>query len=270
MCLVGMPMTASRVTYSSCNQPRIVLLYFLRADKPASDPPKCLMSARQRTTSHLLALDATTRRYYYLPLCRAEDTAQVCLAREDIMRKLIRQLLTLLLLACAVWAQSKDFWEKKDYRQWTEKECRKLLDDSPWTDSYSISQIFFDRVVNDTTDRERQANPKIEYKVQIRSALPVRQAIIRLSQINAKYDRLSEEQRKGFDQNAEKFLARRDPDPIVMHVNYAATAQLDDRDLTRYWHSQTFDSLKNSTNLIGSKSARVPLSAFRQGAGEAH
>jgi hypothetical protein len=192
------------------------------------------------------------------------------LAREDIMRKLIRQLLTLLLLACAVWAQSKDFWEKKDYRQWTEKECRKLLDDSPWTDSYSISQIFFDRVVNDTTDRERQANPKIEYKVQIRSALPVRQAIIRLSQINAKYDQLSEEQRKAFDQNADKFLARRDPNPVVIRVNYSATAQLDDRDLTRYWHTQTFDSLKNSTNLIGTKGAKVPLATFRQGAGEAH
>lgn len=182
----------------------------------------------------------------------------------------IRPLLVLSLLACTALAQSKDFWEKKDYREWTDKECRKLLDDSPWTDRYIITQIFFDRVVTDTTDRERQQNPKIEYKAQIRSALPIRQAIVRLSQINAKYDQLTEEQRKAFDQSAEKFLAGRNPDSIVMHVNYSATAQLDDRDLTRYWHSQNFDSLKNSTFLIATKGGRIQLSAFRQGAGEAH
>lgn len=186
------------------------------------------------------------------------------------MRKLSLPFLLTLLLMCLALAQSKDFWEKKDYRQWTDKECHKLLEESPWASSYKISEIFFDRVVTDTTDRERQQNPKIEYKVQIRSALPIKQGIVRLSQINAKYDQMTEDQRKAFDQNAEKFLSGRNPDSVVIHVTYSASAQLDDRNLTNYWHTQTTESLKNFTYLIGTGSSRVPLSVFRPGAGEAH
>jgi hypothetical protein len=172
-------------------------------------------------------------------------------------------LLTLLALAVSGPAQSKVFWDKKDYRQWTDKECHKLLEESPWATSYTISQIFFDRVVTDTTDRERQQNPRIDYKVQVRSAPPIKQAIIRLSQINARYDRMTEDQRKAFDQNAEKFLTGRNPDTVVIHVTYSASAQLDDRDLTRYWHTQTTESLKNFTYLTGGGGSKVPLLAFR-------
>jgi hypothetical protein len=186
------------------------------------------------------------------------------------MRKLTRPFLLTLLLTCLASAQSKDFWEKKDYKQWTDKECHKLLEESPWATSYTVSEIFFDRVVTDTTDRERQQNPKIEYKIQIRSALPIKRGIVRLSQINAKYDQMTEDQRKAFDQNAEKFLAGRNPDSVVIHVTYSASAQLDDRNLTHYWHTQTTESLKNFTNLIGGGSGKVPLSVFRPGAGDAH
>ncbi|SRR6266404_2348970 len=186
------------------------------------------------------------------------------------MRKVTSLFGLTLLLTYLALAQSKDFWEKKDYRQWTDKECHKLLEDSPWASTYTMSQIFFDRVATDTTDRERQQNPKIEYKIQIRSALPIKRGIVRLSQINAKYDQMTEDQRKAFDQNAEKFLAGRNPDSVVIHVTYSASAQLDDRDLTHYWHTQTTESLKNFTYLIGGGSSRVPLSAFRPGAGEAH
>lgn len=186
------------------------------------------------------------------------------------MKIVSQSLLLLLLLGYVAAAQSKDFWEKKDYRQWTEKECHKLLEDSPWAVNYSISQIFFDRVVTDTTDRERQQNPKIEYKVQIRSALPIKQGIVRLSQISARYDQMTEDQRKAFDQSAERFLSGRDPDSIVVHISYSATAQLDDRDLTRHWHTQTTESLRNLTFLIGNRGLTVPLSVYRPGAGEAH
>jgi hypothetical protein len=55
-----------------------------------------------------------------------------------------------------------------------------------------------------------------------------------------------------------------------MHVSYSATAQLDDRDLMRHWHTQTTESLRNVTFLIGSPGERVPLSVYRPGAGESH
>lgn len=186
------------------------------------------------------------------------------------MRKLTVPLLIALVLASLAAAQSKGFWDKKDYKQWTDIECRKLLEESPWATNYTISEIFFDRVVTDTTDRERQQNPKVVYKVQIRSAMPIKQGIVRLSQINSKYDQMTEDKRNLFDQNAEKFFAGRDPDSVVIHVTYTASAQLDDRDLTHYWHTQTTESLKNFTYLLGGGGSKVPLLMFRNGAGETH
>lgn len=181
------------------------------------------------------------------------------------MRNPIQKLVLLLLLASVAAAQSKDYWEKKDYRQWTDKECRKLLEDSPWANQYSLSQVFIDPIATDSTDRERQPNTRIEYKVQIRSATPVRQALVRLSQINAKYDAMTADGRQAFDQNTEKFLSARNAHSIVMHVSYTANVQNDDRDLARHWHSQTTETLKNFVFLIGGGGVKVPLSIYRPG-----
>jgi hypothetical protein len=185
------------------------------------------------------------------------------------MRKLIHPLLLLLFLGGIVSAQSKEFWAKKDYREWTDKECRKLLEDSPWANHYTFSQVFIDPLQTNSTDRERQQNPNIEYKVQIRSALPVRQALVRLSQINNKYDQMTEDGRKAFDQNAEKFISGGSPDLVVMHVRYSANVQNDDRDLARHWHAQTAETLKNFIFLIGGGGVKVPLSGYRPGDGAA-
>jgi hypothetical protein len=182
------------------------------------------------------------------------------------MKHRIPKFVLLLLLASLASAQSKDFWQKKDYRQWTDKECRKILEDSPWASQYSVSQVFIDPIATDSTVRERQSNPTIEYKVQIRSAPPVRQALVRLSQINAKYDAMPEDGRKAFDQSTEKFLSARDPKLIVIHVSYTATVQNDDRDLARHWHSQNTETLKNFVFLIVG-GVKVPLSIYRPGEG---
>ena len=39
------------------------------------------------------------------------------------------------------WApKDKPFWEAKPYDSWTQKECEKLLTDSPWTERYVIGE----------------------------------------------------------------------------------------------------------------------------------
>ena len=34
-----------------------------------------------------------------------------------------------------ITASAEDFWVKKDWKQWTAADCKKLLEDSPWTPS---------------------------------------------------------------------------------------------------------------------------------------
>jgi hypothetical protein len=38
----------------------------------------------------------------------------------------------IVLFYCAAPAPAQDFWKKKPYTEWSEKECRRLLEDSPW------------------------------------------------------------------------------------------------------------------------------------------
>jgi hypothetical protein len=193
-----------------------------------------------------------------------------------------------------VAAKGQEFWDKKPYQEWSEEECRKLLAKSPWAQSQVLTEVIIQPLQaspvprplgNPTTDsietarapdpgaradvgRARQTRPELRYQAQFRSALPIRQAIVRLGQIRAKYDELNAEQKAGFDRNAATFLSKRFPDSVVLYVSYSSNVQMDDRELSQYWRTQTTDTLKNSVFLILSGGEKVPLSdyALAQGA----
>jgi len=198
----------------------------------------------------------------------------------------------LLLLALALWSlaaiQGGEFWQKKAYQKWSEQECRKLLANSPWAQSHTLSQTLIqplqspgvsrplgsnpiensesarlpEPLERGDTGRARQARPMLQYQSQFRSALPIRQAIVRLSQINAKYDDMKPEQKQAFDQNAEAFLSKRFPETLVLYVSYSSNVQVDDRELARHWQSQTTETLKNFVFLILPGGEKIPLSGY--------
>lgn len=176
------------------------------------------------------------------------------------MRKLL--LLWPLVCGCLAAGQGKEFWEKKDYRQWTERECRQLLEDSPWARSYTLSQVIIEPLSTPSSERAREATPQIRYLVQWRSAQPVRQALIRLAQIAQAYDRLSADEQRAFDQKAESFLQRDFSETVLIHVTYLSNVMVDQRDLERYWRMQTTELLKNSVYLINGHGEKVPLLSY--------
>lgn len=122
-----------------------------------------------------------------------------------MIRTKIPFLLLVLLLGNAL--QARDFWLEKDYRRWSEKECRKLLTNSPWSKRYTLTQAHIEMIgATPSSDRQRERNAKIEYHVQLRSAPPLRQAQVRLAQIRSNYEAMSPEKRKGFDNQAAQIL----------------------------------------------------------------
>jgi hypothetical protein len=159
--------------------------------------------------------------------------------------------------------QAKDFWQKKDYKNWSEKECRKLLQDSPWTKTYAISDVVIELFESERTDRGRQPNPRITYNVQFRSALPIRQAQIRMAQMQMKYDQLPPEQQSRFDQQGEQYLNASFPDSVAVHVSFGSNVPIYDRELLQYWQGMTLEQVKNTTYLIGTKGTRVRPTAFQ-------
>lgn len=169
--------------------------------------------------------------------------------------------LAILFLVSVSTSLGADFWEKKNYKEWSQKECTKLLEDSPWSKQFTLTRV---TVMDDSTDRTSSDSqqPYIKYQVQFRSAMPVRQAIVRQMQLAQKYDSLAPEQKQQFDKSAEQFLAANMENAVVVYVTYATNSQPNDLELARYWQSQTTEVLKNYVYLTPGKGNKVYLGQY--------
>jgi hypothetical protein len=130
-----------------------------------------------------------------------------------------------------------EYWEVKNYAQWSQQECQQLLVDSPWAKSYRGNALYIARFL---------------------SALPIRQAIVRQRQIAHNYEQLSPQRRKEFDQQSEEYLSRQFTDTIVINVKFGGRPEVVD-----YWWSRTTELLKNDVYLIVNN-RKIPLLQFSQ------
>lgn len=204
------------------------------------------------------------------------------------MRKTMLCAAVALLLGSAA-ASAAEFWEKKNYKAWTERECWKLLQDSPWAKQYtqqsqvSLPDIPEGRpsgaISNDTADPENppaevadrvvESGTRITYRVQLRSARPIREALVRQAQLRQNYDAMTGPQKQAFDREAEQFLGREFSDAVVVYVTYNASGGVDPRALQQHWKSQTTDTLKDSVLLSGAGGIKAPLMQYLPAEGDA-
>lgn len=80
-------------------------------------------------------------------------------------------------------------WETKDWTQWTSADCLYVLNGSPW--------------VIQTYEDIPDAGPLRHYRmsiVQLRSALPLRQALLRQMQLQKHYDEMNGREKQKFDE----------------------------------------------------------------------
>ena len=154
-------------------------------------------------------------------------------------------ILCVLLTGLPAAAQAQEFWVKKNYHTWTEKECRKMLEDSPWAKTRVVGKAVLQELATRTLERSRENTPQIEYRIQLRSARPVRQALVRLQMLAAGYEKLDAEQQKALDVQAEKFLAAQFPDSVVLYVEYSTNTLGYARDLVNYWRTRTTGLLQD-------------------------
>ena len=87
-------------------------------------------------------------------------------------------------------------WSNKTYQQWDIADVEKVLNDSPWAQTKSKgTALGYDNPV-----LASGTVPTLEsVTLRLRSALPTRQAILRLRQIRAKYDKMSDADKQAFD-----------------------------------------------------------------------
>ena len=79
-------------------------------------------------------------------------------------------------------------WIEKDWTQWTERDCNIILNGSPWNQS-----SFYSFDMGSVTNSWRT-------DVQLRSALPIRQALLRQLQFQKRYDKMDATKKQSFDQ----------------------------------------------------------------------
>jgi len=156
-----------------------------------------------------------------------------------------------------------DFWEKKEYKEWTQKECTKILTESPWAQKLELTNV---QVMDNSKTSTDGGQPYIRYWVQFRSALPIRQAMVRQGQIANKYETLSAEQKQAFDKQAEGMLTGFPEDSVVVFVSYETNDRNRDQELSRWWQTKTTELLKNQVYLTA-KNTKVSIARYVTGQG---
>jgi hypothetical protein len=161
----------------------------------------------------------------------------------------------------ALAVQADDFWVKKDWKQWSKDDCAKILQDSPWTRRWAKSQVASHQMPGVSGANQEGASaenaPEMHYVVQLRSSLPIREAVVRLQQIQLKYDKMSAAEKKDFDTKAEALLSRDYGDVILVHVDYGSNLQSFEREMSTYWKSIPPEAPPNDLYLINERGERV-------------
>lgn len=129
----------------------------------------------------------------------------------------------LLLIACLYFLTGTVTAQKsleKPYQKWSKEEAIKILNDSPWVKTYQSTEAMAaaeaQQIARDQAEgnvrragtvgtNTRAIAPKAVV-VRLHSGLPVRQALIRLRQIGAGYDKWDEQKRAEFDNSAKNYI----------------------------------------------------------------
>src|SRR5256885_120030 len=123
--------------------------------------------------------------------------------------------LALVALASGPAALAQDDWSKKPFKEWTKAEAEKVLGDSPWArpQTVKISVASRSRRVAGAPVDTSGGSPAIAsadlggaeapvdftFTLRLRSSRRVREALVRLKQIEANYDRMSAARQAEFD-----------------------------------------------------------------------
>jgi hypothetical protein len=184
----------------------------------------------------------------------------------NLKRRYFTGVLAVLVVA-VLTARAEDFWIKKPWNQWSKDDCNKMLSDSPWSKTWSKSQVNLSAALPGVSGAGQEGAagenaPEIHYTIQLRSALPVREAFVRMSEIQTKYDTMDEAHKKAFDAQAQSILGRTYDDVILVHVEYGSNNQVFERQMATYWKSIRPESVPEDFYLINERGDRVAPARF--------
>ncbi len=179
------------------------------------------------------------------------------------------------LLACPPQAAQGDFLNEP-FSTWTKAEVTRLLNDSPWAKTQEVKVRPRRQVrsvagqVETTSTADRQAAlggaedaRDYRFTIRLRSAMPIRQAIARLVQLDAKYDQMSAAEKKALDVQTRALLecpeCRND---YIVSVGFGSTNSQGTDLIYEWFRGQTIQSLTGYIYLANDRGSRRDLNGF--------
>lgn len=167
--------------------------------------------------------------------------------------------LAALVLICAAALLAKDFWETP-FDKWSQKDVVKMITESPWAASHMGTSAGL------TKEGGRSGENETYYKITGRffSALPIREAYVRMSRLMNKYDEMNAEQKQQFDARFNKPLTLDFSDTVVIVLDYSSNPNDANftRDMKNFLDTATAETLKQNVYLITKANGRVDLKEY--------
>jgi hypothetical protein len=142
----------------------------------------------------------------------------------------------------------------KPFRQWSKSETNKVLNDSPWV---IVQEERSFGVINSQFPND------FKFTLRLRSALPVRQAFMRMKQLEADYDKMSDADKASFDaKNKGTLECPACAQNYVVTLSSASESQRDFDWVFRTYRSATLESVQNYIFLSVDKGEKRSLIHF--------
>ena len=161
---------------------------------------------------------------------------------------------------------SKDVWDKP-FNQWNRGEILKILNNSPWAHVETIGSAM-ERDLESGRIGDAGAGARGErenfnkFTIRFFSALPIREAYVRMFQISNNYDQMMPEQRQEFDARFNRALGLDVKDRVIVAVDFASSDPDTNRDMKHFFDISTAETLKQDVYLISQGLGRIELKEY--------
>jgi len=173
-------------------------------------------------------------------------------------------------VAVAGFAQGP--WAKKDWKKWSKDDCKKVLENSPWSQQWSYEDAkmanFSSRPAGttgggvgsgSTEGVGSESELQVAYTIQLRSALPVREAVVRQLMLTNRFDDMNQEKQQEFLKQTDPYLNRKYDDVIVVHVTYGSNVVEYNRGLMTFWQNYPGGTVPQDAFLNTPRGEKIPV-----------
>lgn len=146
------------------------------------------------------------------------------------------------------------FWSQP-FQHWTRDQALSLLSDSPWATQVLLSG-------SSRTGESDDDGAQRTYTVRLFSALPIRQAFLRVYQLQAGYDEMTAEKKRLFDERFQSAAEVAFDQYIVVSLDVVAVPQSDAHQIEQFLQNSRTEFLKPQAFLINDRQQKIELASY--------